>query len=355
MKNIKKSPLSSLQESNWFKLICGASYQHLSAIRNLTLVYTLAGADCIDLAADKAVIIAAQEGLKIAQNLQEEANKRGYHYHFQPYLMISINDGEDPHFRKAEFNIDQCPSDCHRPCEKICPALAIAFNEVHQGVIDQLCYGCGRCLPVCPSNLIFTRSYVSKPEMIVNWLSELNISAIEIHTQKGHKDNFRELWSKIASHVSNLKILAISCPFEEEVVSYLKDILTIIEPLSSPLIWQTDGRPMSGDIGIGTTHLTIKYAQEVLKSNLSGYIQLAGGTNQYTGLKLKNLNLLSSDDQIKKVSGIAFGSYGRKILTNIFTKLETKNSHNLLENEPELLWQAVEIANNLVKTIKLTD
>ena len=57
----RDSPLKSLENGNWFKLICGASYQHLPDIRNLALVYTLAGADCIDVAADPATIAAAQE------------------------------------------------------------------------------------------------------------------------------------------------------------------------------------------------------------------------------------------------------------------------------------------------------
>ncbi|MFM6279760.1 MAG: 4Fe-4S ferredoxin, partial [Dolichospermum sp.] len=41
------APLQSLKQGNWFKLICGASFQHPPAVRNLTLAYTLAGADCI--------------------------------------------------------------------------------------------------------------------------------------------------------------------------------------------------------------------------------------------------------------------------------------------------------------------
>ncbi|NER08760.1 MAG: 4Fe-4S ferredoxin, partial [Okeania sp. SIO3C4] len=53
------SPLISLKKGHWFKLICGASFQHLPTVRNLTLAYTLAGADCIDVAADPAAIASA--------------------------------------------------------------------------------------------------------------------------------------------------------------------------------------------------------------------------------------------------------------------------------------------------------
>ena len=65
--NAETAPLRSLQAGHWFKLICGASYQALPAVRNLTLAYALAGADCIDVAADPAVIAAAKAGLAAAE------------------------------------------------------------------------------------------------------------------------------------------------------------------------------------------------------------------------------------------------------------------------------------------------
>ncbi|HBL14801.1 MAG TPA: 4Fe-4S ferredoxin, partial [Cyanobacteria bacterium UBA11162] len=122
-------PLRSLREGHWFKLICGASFQYLPAVRSLTLAYTLAGADCIDVAADPAVIAATQEALQVATHLEDEAQARGWGRRSRPWLMVSLNDGEDPHFRKAEFDPNLCPTDCPRPCEKICPAQAIVFED----------------------------------------------------------------------------------------------------------------------------------------------------------------------------------------------------------------------------------
>ena len=124
------NPLLSLKEKRWFKLICGASFQHLPAVRSLTLAYALAGADCIDVAADPAVIVAAQEGLQAAASLGHAARKRGFAYQGRPLLMVSLNDGEDPHFRKAQFDSTQCPSQCSRPCEGICPAQAITYDSI---------------------------------------------------------------------------------------------------------------------------------------------------------------------------------------------------------------------------------
>ncbi len=344
------SPLESLQQGSWFKLICGASYQHLPSIRNLALVYTLAGADCLDVAADKAVIHSACEGINIAQNYRQQAIAFGYNFHHHPLLMISINDGEDPHFRKAYFNSNLCPSDCHRPCEKICPAEAIKFNNHHQGIIDELCYGCGRCLPICPINIIDTKSTFISIKEVLQWLDILPINAIEIHTQEGHFQEFIKVWKTIKPNLFKLKLISISCPFTENVTEYLTQIYNYIKPVNIPLIWQTDGRPMSGDIGTGTTHLTIKYAQKMITTNIKGFIQLAGGTNEYTIAKLKSLNLISFP-----ISGVAYGSKGRKIIADILTQLEEISTNNQLEDYPELLWQGVSKASQLISPLKITN
>ncbi|MFB8788449.1 MAG: LdpA C-terminal domain-containing domain [Potamolinea sp.] len=393
-------PLNSLREGNWFKLICGASYQHLPAVRNLTLAYTLAGIDCIDVAADPAVIAAAQEGLQVASFLAGAAQARGLAFSHLPWLMVSLNDGEDPHFRKAEFDSDSCPSDCPRPCEKICPAQAIVFQDTTEGisgVVDKRCYGCGRCLPVCPSQLIYTRSYVSAPEAIAELILPAGVDALEIHTKVGHLADFQRLWRGIAPWVGRLKLLAISCPDGENLLDYLDSLYQIISPLPCPLIWQTDGRPMSGDIGAGATRAAVKLSQKVLEAGLPGYVQLAGGTNDHTVIKLRASGLLndggmadgeiwsatpsqnltlpypslirgefSSQNPQSFVAGVAYGSYARVLLSPILDQLEKYNGEEIdakgtssqspqlrnLEDLPDLLWEAVTIADSLVSQLK---
>ena len=362
--NEQAHQLKSLTHGNWFKLICGASYQHLPAIRSLALAYSLAGADCIDVAADKAVISAAQEGIAVAAKLRNAWQDTPSLKYSKPLLMVSLNDDEDPHFRKAEFDITQCPTDCPRPCETICPAGAI--NSL--GVIDSLCYGCGRCLPICPQNLISTRSYVSTPEIIIPWIKEMEIDAIEIHTQTGNFEQFKRLWQAINPAVKQLKVLAISCPNNPHVINYMRSLYDLISPLPCPLIWQTDGRPMSGDIGAGTTHAAVKFAKKIIDVDLPGYVQLAGGTNRYTITKLKSAGMLknspndryNNDFNRKKVSGVAYGSYARSLILPILEQLETANyldsqvnlANRTLENSPQLLQQAVNKAHSLVTQIK---
>jgi Fe-S-cluster-containing hydrogenase component 2 len=375
-------PLNSLKGGHWFKLICGASFQHLPAVRNLTLAYTLAGADCIDVAADPAAIAAAKEALQVASTIQAQTQNPRFGGKGLPWLMVSLNDGEDPHFRKASFNPAECPVDCWRPCEKICPAEAIVFpgaGEGFSGVIDQRCYGCGRCLPVCPSQLIYTRSYVSAPAAIAPLILQSGVDALEIHTQVGRETDFARLWSSINPWVHQLKLIAISCPDGDNLIDYLRTLYQIISPLPCPLIWQTDGRPMSGDIGTGATRAAVKLGQKVLAAGLPGYVQLAGGTNAHTVSKLRasglmrerRKNLLIPDAPY--IAGIAYGSYARVLLSPILEQLETMQIDRALamtvaiappaagahipgltqlEAFPELLWQAVSLAHSLVSQLK---
>lgn len=382
-------PLRSLREGHWFKLICGASFQHLPAIRSLALAYTLAGADCIDVAADPAVLASVRDALSVADSLKEEAIARGFGFRALPWLMVSLNDGEDPHFRKAEFDPNQCPTECPRPCEAICPANAIVFEQLpdgYSGVIDAQCYGCGRCLPICPIQQILARSYVSSPSAIAPLVLQ-DIDAVEIHTQVGRVAEFSRLWKAIAPALPHLKLVAISCPDGEGLIDYLKALYDLISPLPCALIWQTDGRPMSGDIGKGATRAAIHLGQKVLDAGLPGYVQLAGGTNASTVYKLRSRGLLrnraiasplsSPGDTARVVSsmrlssaeqpyiaGIAYGSYARTLLSPILDTLDTQTPMNeapfppttpsstRLEDVSPLLWQAVERAYELVSPLK---
>jgi len=91
--SIATSPSVSLKRGNWVKLICGASFEDVVDVRNLSLVYTLAGVDCIDCAADASVVSAVNEGIEAAREIVPLR---------RPWVMISVNDDEDLHFRKAD-------------------------------------------------------------------------------------------------------------------------------------------------------------------------------------------------------------------------------------------------------------
>ncbi|WP_052050854.1 circadian clock protein LdpA [Leptolyngbya sp. KIOST-1] len=411
------SPYQSLQAGNWVKLICGASYQDMPTVRRLVMLYALAGVDCVDVAADGAVVAAARQGLADALWLAGQMGDRaaspktrggfGVAQSGLPWLMVSLNDSEDPHFRKAHFDAAHCPPDCDRPCEPVCPTAAIQFQAAHQGgVKPELCYGCGRCITVCPLAHIEAQSYLARPEAF-SGEQLAQIDAVEIHTQTGHQAQFEQLWQRLQPWRPHLKLVSISCPDHDQVVPYLQDLYHLMAPLEVPLIWQTDGRPMSGDLGKGTTHAAIRLAQKILQAGLPGYVQPAGGTNGYTVSKLLDLGLINTSPSASDpneialcglaspqrgematpnsalvrntISGIAYGSYGRSQVLPLIEAIDCELQPWLgraslnqspcgqwIESEPEAAlvapWQRLEhsalgqglaLAHQLVDQLKL--
>ncbi|KAF6003053.1 hypothetical protein F1559_003328 [Cyanidiococcus yangmingshanensis] len=351
---MQAGPLTSLQQGCWFKLICGASYNELAQITPLTRDYALGGADCIDCAADAAVVQAVLDGIDeaqrcwLAQHDSKHSLDRAASVFERPWVMVSITDDEmEPHFRKARVNLDvssPCWS-CPAPCVRTCPADAISMPVAAQsnpsqlpfGIAETRCYGCGRCIPVCPYRFIETYSSKQSTEQIVNLIREYPIDAIEVHTRDPRNETFSTLWrSELGRTVrSKMKLVAISMPEPSDwsVFEYvarlvdLEDSEQIImtdtgaactehasnDPRKPILLWQCDGRPMTGDLGgRGTTRATVQYAERLaayLRSNPSllaarGFIQCAGGTNAHTVPMLQGT---------RGVHGVAYGGYARRI------------------------------------------
>ncbi len=299
------SPYCALDTGSWLKLICGASFHHLPSIRNLALVYSLAGVDCIDFAAEPAVLHTVKAGIDQAQILAQQWSMP---FH-RPWLMASLNAGEDPHFRKAFFDPAQCPLDCPRPCERVCPALAIDQT----GVLQDRCYGCGRCEPVCPLGLVeFVSKTYSLPEL-VQFLIEASIDAIEVHTQPISIEPFCTLFTELKPLLSRLKLFSVSVPDGEGLENFVQHVGLMIQDSSlnaqtkQHLIWQTDGRPMSGDLkAISTSRQGLALASKFHAFKPKGHLQLAGGTNHTTAGLMETAAF--------PIAGVAFGSYARKLI-----------------------------------------
>ncbi|GLJ50070.1 hypothetical protein SUGI_1064900 [Cryptomeria japonica] len=124
----------------------------------------------------------------------------------RPWLMINVNNDTNLNFRKAQFDLGDCPIDCSRPCERVCPAGASKFeSSIHYNdvplnassiskfpvfpkarVISERCYGCGRCFPLCPYGKIRENTYVRTNAAIIKLLMRSNVGTIEIHTSAGY-------------------------------------------------------------------------------------------------------------------------------------------------------------------------
>jgi Fe-S-cluster-containing hydrogenase component 2 len=356
------------------KWIGGASNQDLSAIEDLAGLYGLVGVHCLDVAADPAVVMAARRGIAWAQ-------ARGA---ARPWLMVSLSDGSDPHFRKAWFDPAHCPLDCPRPCERVCPAQAIPPPQdrsgapplLHphgvmedgavSGVLEERCYGCGRCLPACPLGLIAEREQLLAAAAVPPLLAALRPDAIELHTRIGRAGAFAARLAQVREAGIPLRRLAVSCGVEvegappsaatgegnateraaasaERLVDELWDRFAQVRAAGLAPLWQLDGRPMSGDVGVGTARAAVGLLRRVAGRLPPGPVQLAGGTNDRT------LPLVEAMERPERgmVAGVAFGSVARARLQGLLLRAQQRGGRLL--DQADLLPEACDLAGELVE------
>ena len=301
-------PRQALAQGTWVKWIGGASNHDLAALEDLAALAALAGAHCLDVAADAAVVSAVRRGIAWAQQ---------HGLVTTPWLMVSLSDGEDPHFRKAFFDPDRCPTDCPRPCAQVCPPLAIPGQG---GVLEDRCYGCGRCLPVCPLGLIEERSTVLAAEAVISLLQQMQPDAIELHTHPGRAPEFQRRLQQIERSGLSLELLSVSCPDGpgDVMAQHLWQVHQLLQAHPWPWLWQLDGRPMSGDIGAGTAQAAVNLLKLRRAQLPPGALQLAGGTNHDSWRRLAREGL----DQA--VVGIAFGGSARKLIQPLLQQAEVR-------------------------------
>jgi Fe-S-cluster-containing hydrogenase component 2 len=312
----------------------------LLAIEDLAGLYSLAGVHCLDVAPDGAVVAAARRGMAWAE-------ARGAR---RPWLMVSLNDGADPHFRKAWFDPHRCPPDCPRPCERVCPPLAIGPQG---GVSAERCYGCGRCLSACPAGLITEQQTVLAPEAVSTLLATLRPDAIELHTQIGRGDAFAARLAQIRAAGLPLRRLAVSCGLEgqpadgprPDAAALARDLwqrFRLLRAAGLRALWQLDGRPMSGDVGPGTARAAVRLLEAVGPLAPPGPLQLAGGTNDHS------LPLVAALPRTAPpVAGVAFGSVARQRLQPLLLQAQERGERLL--DQPDLLTPALALATALVR------
>ena len=323
----------ALANGSWVKLICGASNQDLATIGDLCALFAVAGVHCVDVAADLAVVRAAREGLDWAW---ERIGRR-------PWLMVSVSDGHDAHFRKAVFDPGLCPPDCSRPCERVCPADAIRASV---GVDEQLCYGCGRCWPACPPQLIQSLDRRVGLNDLASLLHDLRPDALEIHTAPGRLNAFQATLEQVRLADVPLRRLSVSCGLEGHQVT--------VESLSKELwqrhqalrafqqrpLWQLDGHPMSGDLGVGTARAAVGLWERLHRLAPPGPLQLAGGTNTAT------LGLLFQDGRAMGPAGVAFGGVARTLVQPFFQAAQDRGCR--LRDWPDGWAQSLRAARTLI-------
>ena len=326
-----------LDRKEFFKFICGASNENLVEIRRSTTVYTLAGATAIDVSANVEAINAAQDGIAIAKNIAVMYNRS---IPFTPIIIVSVNAGDDLHFRKAVIN----PAICKLCgiCLEICNQNAIRenLNTCEFYVLTRWCIGCGGCIKRCPilGAITFVNPSYSLPSVLSRCI-EAGAEAIELHASIQDDLAVINSWKTIVSYPSILRVslcLDRSLLSEEQFITRINECHCIA---GDRMVVQADGNPISGDEDdYHTTLQAIATADIVFKNKISIPIIASGGTNSRT----KEFADLCG----VPINGIAVGSYARKIIRHYITS-------NKFDEDMDFVMQAVAIAEKLVKEVKL--
>ncbi|XP_028753517.1 uncharacterized protein LOC114713099 [Neltuma alba] len=279
-------------------------------------------------------------------------------------MMIKIFTFDLCNVFSTEFDQEDCPTDCSRPCENVCPANAISLQEntglgspyeiqiPRDGVITERCYGCGRCFPVCPYDKIREVTYVRDAITTADLMKRDDVDAIEIHTSGRQTTPFRELWTALGDSVKYMKLIAppgfwVSLPNGgNSTISSMNEMFSTMKPnLQCFNLCQLDGRPMSGDIGREATKETVAFAVQMADArddSMPGFLQLAGGTNAHTvdGLKKEGLfqttivtknsdyatsRAGSADSSHALIGGVAHGGYARKIVGRAMRAMQSQH------------------------------
>ena len=131
-----------LNQSKYFKLVCGAGNEDAEEVKRLTILYTLAGAKGLDVSANEEVVKSCSEGINYAIDISKSFDLK---INIRPFIMVSVGMPGDHHVRKSFINLDKCLK-CDL-CIPVCPTDAIPKDLV---VIKEKCIGCGNCSAICP-------------------------------------------------------------------------------------------------------------------------------------------------------------------------------------------------------------
>lgn len=306
--HVKRDPMNRFEEERkilerglLFKIVCGAGNEDPEEVRQLSTVYTLAGALGIDVSANVEIVRASMQGIDRAFSL---APSLGIELKTRPFITVSVGLKGDPHVRKAQIIENVCTG-CGM-CLENCEQMAIDPGSPVR-VIMARCIGCGKCADVCPADSVefFTRK-VDFEDILPKCL-EAGADNLELHAIIEDDNAVMDDWKRIVSILPDQYVsmcLDRSQLGNEHLIRRIRQAMSLA---GERQIIQADGAPMSGGKDdFNTTLQAIAIADIVQKSGLPVKILLSGGTNSRTGELAKECDL--------KVHGVSIGTNARNLI-----------------------------------------
>tara|TARA_B100001540_G_C15816565_1_gene647858 strand:+ start:2798 stop:3757 length:960 start_codon:yes stop_codon:yes gene_type:complete len=316
-----------MEKGHLFKLICGAGNEDAEEVYKLCYVYTLAGANAIDMSANVDVVKAAVRGVNDAEKILDQYFLKNY---VRPYLTVSIGMPGDNHVRKAKILEENC-TECDA-CIPVCPTDAIPDILT---IIEDRCIGCGACGVACQDDAIGYSHKEIEIETVLKDCVSLGIENVELHAAVIDDDPVLHEWeivNKINSGGFNSVCLDRGYLSNH---ALRKRIEKMLEICPDRMIVQADGIPMAGGRDdFRTTLQAVACADIVDKFSLPVHILLSGGTN--------SLSVKLSQECSVPYAGVSIGTFARHLVYEYINHSEFPDK--------SILDKAVNKAKDLVGT-----
>jgi len=315
-----------LLEHRYFKVVCGAGNEDPEEVRQLAIVYTLAGANGIDVSANVDVVKSCMAGIDKAYEL---APLLGRKIETRPFVNVSVGLKGDPHVRKASIDAEKCIQ-CGL-CQVACEQKAIDEEFV---VMDYRCIGCGHCANVCQSEAVtFYHKRIDLNKILPQCL-DVGAENIELHAIIDDDESVIADWKLINNLVPN-NFISMCLDRSQLSTKHLIDRIKTVYSISGErTIIQADGDPMSGGSdNFNTTLQAIAIADVIQKNEMPVMLLGSGGTNSKTGELAKLCDV--------SLNGVSIGTYARKIVQPMISVGDFENNIHAIEN-------AVDVAEKLI-------
>ena len=315
-----------LLEHRYFKVVCGAGNEDPEEVRKLAIVYTLAGANGIDISANVDVVKSCMGGIDKAYEL---APLLGRKIDIRPFVNVSVGLKGDPHVRKASIYSENCIQ-CGL-CQIACDQKAI--NEEFM-VMDYRCIGCGNCASVCKSGAVtFCHKRINLNEILPQCI-EAGAENLELHAIIDDDESVIADWKLINDLVPNNFISMCLDRSQLSNRHLINRIQTVYSISGERTIIQADGDPMSGGSdNFNTTLQAIAIADVIQKNDLPVMLLGSGGTNSKTGELAKLCGV--------SLNGVSIGTYARKMVQPMISVAGFENNIQSIE-------KAVDVAEKLI-------
>lgn len=285
--------LRALSERRFFKLIGGGSLTEADRLLSIAQAYSLAGADCVDIAPDIAVV-------EVIAGMLERLPGT------PPVLMVSLPLDPDPHFRKIDLDEPNCIQ-CGA-CLPVCPTEAISLNQQLE-IAQALCYGCGRCVPTCPTEALHLLPFQVEAQLAAV-LRHPGVEAVEIHSHYVDPYMLQSLFERWGCLLTDKLISLCFRPGAIPEAQIMAFYQVATDACKLPVMLQIDGAPMSGnedpEASRPALEAAVRVAEMFQRHGLpKPPITISGGINRHTATWLR-------DPQYAFIAGVGMGTVARK-------------------------------------------